>query len=345
MTIFTVAVKHFVVGRRSRCRRHGLGLFSHARPFCVVTLNSTSSCSASIPLYCARTTCGASTKLPNLLPQVDSSSSTLETYVLACHDKGVNVLPEARPIRLVENSGEIGVLLIHGFSSNPASVKPWAEYLGHRGHDVRAPRLPGHGTSWQDLSTTQWPDWYAEVQRSLLELHNRNRIVIVGGQSMGGALALRLAQEHPDKVAGLVLINAAVQLDDVRLNALPVMKYLVPAFPGVGGDIKKEGVTESAYDKISLKALASMLSLGREVRRDLSNITQPVLLFRSREDHVVPASSSESILSGLRSHEVIDVVLENSYHVASLDNDAPELYEQSADFIRRVAARHTTETV
>jgi len=160
----------------------------------------------------------------------------------------------------------------------------------------------------------------------------------VAGLSMGGALALRLAQQHPDAVDGLVLANPAVRIDDPRLKALPVIRWVAPWLPPVGNDIKKPGVTEDAYHRIPPHALHSMLAGYREVVADLGRVTQPLLLFRSPEDHVVPATSSAAILQGVGSADVAEVLCEDSYHVVTLDNDAPRLFEQSVRFAERVAA-------
>jgi carboxylesterase len=245
------------------------------------------------------------------------------------------VMAGAEP--LAYDGGEVGVLLCHGFTGTPASMRPWAEHLAADGYTVHAPRLPGHGTQWQDLNRTQWHDWYSTVDRAFRELHEQCRAVVVGGLSMGGALALRLAEEHGSKVAGLMLINPAVRIDDRRLLALPVLRHLVPSLPGIASDIKKPDETELAYDRTPLHALHSMLGMYREVVRDLAEVTSPVLLLRSRTDHVVPASSSALVLSRVSSTDVQEVVLENSYHVATQDHDAPVIFKESSHFVARVA--------
>ena len=124
-----------------------------------------------------------------------------------CHDDRVPVLPGAEPFSC--ERGDVAVLLCHGFTGCPQSLRPWAEHLAAEGLTVRVPRLPGHGTSWQELNLTRWPDWYAAVERELLALAATHRAVVVGGLSMGGALALLLAQRHPGAVAGLALVNPA----------------------------------------------------------------------------------------------------------------------------------------
>jgi len=252
----------------------------------------------------------------------------------------VSVRPGAEPYAY--DGDDVGVLLCHGFTSNPGSLRPWAETIAGAGHTVRLPRLPGHGTTWQEMNRTRWDEWYAELDAAFGELRARSRVVVVAGLSMGAALGLRLAQRHTADSApgvdGLVLVNPAVRMDDPRLKALPVVRWLVPSFSPVGNDIKKPDGAEDAYDRIPPHALHSMLAGYRTVVDDLPVIKQPVLLFRSREDHVVPASSSALVLDRISSTDAEEVVLEESFHVATLDNDAPMIFERTLSFIDRIAA-------
>ncbi|MGO4257945.1 alpha/beta hydrolase [Marmoricola sp. RAF53] len=233
----------------------------------------------------------------------------------------------------------VGVLLSHGFTGSPASIVPWGRYLAEQGYAVAVPRLPGHGTTWQDMTTTRYDDYYAEIEREFDALRARTDVVVVGGLSMGGCLVLQLAERRADQVAGVVLVNPAVNSTNKQLLLLPVMKHLVKAFPGIGSDIKKEGVVESAYDKTPLKPLASMVAAWKQVRAGLGEVTAPVLLFRSAEDHVVDPSSARIILDGIASADVTERVLAESYHVATLDNDAPQIFAESAEFVARVTSQ------
>jgi carboxylesterase len=229
------------------------------------------------------------------------------------------------------------VVLSHGFTGSPVSMRPWAEHLAAAGYTVRLPRLPGHGTTWQELNRTRWQDWYAAVDAAFRELHERCERVFVGGLSMGGTLVTRLAQEHGPRVAGLVLVNPVYKVDDLRLRALPLLQALVPSVAAIGNDIKRPGQDEGAYDRTPLKALYSQTQLWADVVRDLPEVTQPVLLIHSAQDHVVPVSSSELLLSRLSSSDVTEIVLHESYHVATLDNDAPRIFEESVAFIERLS--------
>ncbi len=230
----------------------------------------------------------------------------------------------------------VGVLLSHGFTGSPASMVPWGRHLSECGFAVAVPRLPGHGTSWQEMNATTWQDWYAELEQAFDKLHANCDRVVVGGLSMGGGLLLRLAGERGNDVAGVMLVNAAVASENKQLLAVPLLKRVLPSMPGIGNDIKKPGQEEYGYDRVPLRALASMLAAWKEVRRDLPKVTQPIVHFRSSEDHVVDPSSARIIASKVSSRDVRERILENSYHVATLDNDAPAIFEESVEFIRRV---------
>lgn len=232
--------------------------------------------------------------------------------------------------------GRVGVVLCHGFTGSPAAVRPWADYLAAAGVAVAVPRLPGHGTSWPALNRTSWPDWFAAAERELLVMSRGGRAVFAAGLSMGGALALRLAQVHRDLVTGLILVNPSLTSDDRRLVVLPLLRRLRRSVRGIGSDIKKPGVVESGYDRLPLDALASLRQLWRTVVADLPSVTQPTLLLRSVEDHVVEPSSARLLRSRIGARILEELALPNSYHVATLDHDAPTIFESSLDFVRRV---------
>jgi carboxylesterase len=245
-----------------------------------------------------------------------------------------DVLPGAEPIDLP--GGPVGVLLSHGFTGTTQSMRPWAEHLAAAGLTVVAPRLPGHGTSIKDMNTTGFSDWYAAVERAFDDLRSRCETVFAMGLSMGGTLVLRLAEERADQVAGVVVVNASLATERKDAKLLPLLSKVVPAFPGIANDIKKPGVTELAYDKIPLKAAYSLQRAWPVVRRDLSRISCPVLVYRSAVDHVVEPVSGRELLKGCVHAE--ERVLPDSYHVATLDHDAPTIFEGSLAFVRTHAA-------
>lgn len=246
------------------------------------------------------------------------------------------LLPGAEPFW--HDGGRVGALVLHGFTGSPAGVRPLAVHLADHGLTVLAPRLPGHGTSWQDLAVCRWDDFHSEADRALTTLRERCDQVVVLGLSVGGALALRLAELRPDDVAGLVLVNVAVEVAHPARPLLPLLRHVVPAVPGVVNDIKRPGQDEVGYDRVPLRTVHSVVADGwPAVRADIAAVRGPVLVVRSREDHVIPASSSDWVVEHLTAPDVAQLWLEDSFHVATLDNDAALLQDACLDFVHRVA--------
>jgi carboxylesterase len=227
-----------------------------------------------------------------------------------------------------------GALLCHGFTGSPQSLRPWADYLAEAGLSVSLPRLPGHGTVFEDLVRTRWEDWYAEVDRAFDELQGHVDEIFVMGLSMGGCLALRLAELRGPAVSGLVLVNPSVTGDTPLLALAPVLKFVLPSLKGIGSDIKREQVTESSYDRFPVKAVDSLRGLWRATQAQLSDVTQPVLVYHSTEDHVVGPASLRVLRAGLPGSQLEVRECANSYHVATLDNDAPAIFAGSLEFVR-----------
>ncbi|AXT84712.1 esterase [Aeromicrobium sp. A1-2] len=241
------------------------------------------------------------------------------------------LVPGAEPFSA--DGGRTGFLLSHGFTGSPASMTPWGKHLAGLGHTVRVPRLPGHGTTWKDMNKTRWDDWYGEVDAALTDLRACCDHVVVAGLSMGGCLALRLAEQRSADVDAVVLVNPAVNVARFDIKLVPVLQWLVPAMPGIGNDIKLPGQDEVGYDKTPLRALASQLKMWKATRADLAAVTQPLLVFKSDDDHVLDPSSVELIRAGVSSKVSELVPLHESYHVATIDNDAQLIFDRTATFV------------
>ncbi|MDN5760817.1 MAG: alpha/beta fold hydrolase [Microlunatus sp.] len=240
-------------------------------------------------------------------------------------------------------SGADGVLLIHGFTGTPQAMRPWAEHLETNGFTVSLPRLPGHGTHWRELNQTAWTDWYAHADAAFVDLRARCDRVFLAGLSMGGALCLRLAEQHGNGVAGLVLVNPALNITDPRMKILPVLRYLVGSLAAIGNDVADPARQEVAYDRTPLHALHSQTFLWADVVAHLELITQPVLVFRSEQDHVVDPSSLAILQDRLGTNAEYRT-LTRSYHVATLDYEAEEIFAASSEFFRRVSSAGSGST-
>lgn len=247
------------------------------------------------------------------------------------------VWPEAEAYSF--EGGKTGVLVLHGFTGCNQSMRPLGEALAGAGFTVAGPRLPGHGTSVRDMAKSTWQEWTGEAEKGLEELLKRCDKVFVTGLSMGGTITLYLGERHADKLSGLLPINAPV----AKLNALlPVSLITQHVFkkltiPGVGSDIKDPDSEEMAYDKVPGPAAAQLYKLMKMTKHDLSKTNSPILVFQSREDHVVPISNGPYVMEHVASADKELVWLENSYHVATLDNDKDEIARRSIEFINRLA--------
>ncbi len=232
--------------------------------------------------------------------------------------------------------GRTGALLIHGFTGTPQGLRAWAEALVDAGLTVALPRLPGHGTTVEEANQVSWHDWVAEVERALALLREQCDEVVVMGLSMGGTLAIRLAEVHGEEIAGLVLVNPSLLTKRPDRFLVPVLRLVKPTWPGIASDIKKPGSVELAYDVIPVRAAHQLAALWKATRADLGRVTQPLLVLRSTEDHVVEPDSARLLLDKVASTDVSEVLLHDSYHVATLDNDLPVIIEQSLSFVRRL---------
>lgn len=230
------------------------------------------------------------------------------------------------------------LLLCHGFTGTPQSMRPWGEHQARRGWEVSIPLLPGHGTTWRDLTVTDRSAWTAALAAEARDLISRHGRIAVGGLSMGGALALALA-EDPDLapgIAALVLVNPALALPRAQRLAVPVLQHVVASVGAIGADTRS-GALEEAYERTPVRGVEQLRRLQREVRHRLGDVRCPVLLATSSVDHVVDPRCSD-LMAERVSGPVERLPLRESFHVATLDHDAPLLFETASAFLDRVTA-------
>lgn len=236
------------------------------------------------------------------------------------------------------DGGRTGVLLCHGFTGSPASMRPWGEYLARHGLTVRLPLLPGHGTTWQDMARTTWADWFGTALASFEELQQRCDRVFVFGLSMGGTLSLRLAQERGADVAGVAVVNPMVHRMPAGSQFAPLLQYVVPSLKAIGNDIKRPGMNEHCYDRLPVRGVTQMRRLSRAVTADIAKVVQPLLILTSAEDHLVHPANSAWLAAHAQSSDKSSIVLQDSYHVATLDHDDERIFDASLAFVRRLEA-------
>ena len=230
-------------------------------------------------------------------------------------------------------NAHVGVLLVHGFTGSPASMRPWGEFLHSKGYTVRVPLLPGHGTHPENLNKVKWQEWPAKVEFELSELRKSCDVIFLVGLSMGGGTVLNVAASHNEALKGLILVNPMIHVKGVPVELAFFLSRLQKMRTSVGDDIKRPGVTEWGYDALPTRGVYQLLKMLRITRRNLPKITIPVQLFHSVEDHTLPVTNTEIILSEIGSINKSRIELVNSYHVATMDYDQELIFQNSLTFI------------
>jgi carboxylesterase len=233
----------------------------------------------------------------------------------------------------------VGVVLVHGFTGSPASMRPWGEFLHSKGFSVRVPLLPGHGTRVEDLNKIKWQEWPTKLIFELNEISKTCDTVVLIGLSMGGGTVLNVAASTNEKLAGLILVNPMIHVRGVPAEFAYFLSRFQLLRKSVGDDIKRPGLTEWGYDALPTRGMHQLLKMLRITRRNLPKIKLPIQLFHSVDDHTLPVSNTEIIMREIGSAEKNRIELVNSYHVATMDYDQELIFQNSLTFIEEVVAR------
>ncbi len=231
-------------------------------------------------------------------------------------------------------AGPTGVLLIHGYTATTTEVRLLALALHDHGYTISAPLLPGHGTSPEDCNQHTWQDWYATVKEAYQQLDSRCQRVVIGGESTGALLALRLAYAHPEAAAVLCYAPA------LRLKINPVLKNLLILFSPFIASVPKAPSEDDnpwkGYAVNPIKGALQLRSLQRLTPRVLPKVHQPVLILQGKLDQTVEPQSSQIIYDLLGSSIKELHWLENSTHCLILDKERDLAAELTLDFLKRV---------
>ena len=238
------------------------------------------------------------------------------------------VLEGAEPFYF--KGGDIGVLISHGFMGTPQSMRFLGEEFARYGYTVLGPRLKGHGTHYRDLENCTHEDWFESLENGYHELKKHCTSIFVIGQSMGGTLTLKLAHKYSD-INGIILINPALSVPIYdSLKGVNEPRFMVEGKP----DIRMKDVHEITYDYVPLTAIHELQNVMETIPAILPSIESPVLGVHSAIDHVVPPESTDYIIEKIGSDQKEKIVLQNSYHVASLDHDQEKIVKSTHRFIQ-----------
>lgn len=254
-----------------------------------------------------------------------------------------------------------GVLLIHGCGGTPVEMQYVAHGIHKQGYTVYCPQLAGHGTTLDDLYKSTWQDWYSSVLRSYYFLKSHCNTIIVGGLSAGALLALKLAIRNTYAIDGLLLYAPALVLNGWSMpKYMPLVHYVRPwmvmhkmmldeRYPFglkddrvrdlVVGSMKNGDNGDAGHFQTPLKTIAQFNAMSASVRKKLDNIESPMLLLHPRHDDIADISNSYEIARKSSGRSEL-VVLDDSYHIITLDRQKNFVIEKSIAFIKDIEKKN-----
>jgi carboxylesterase len=240
----------------------------------------------------------------------------------------------ARPFNILR--GRVGCLLLHGLTGTPYEMRDLGEALAAAGVTVSCPLLPGHGTSPEDLSRTGWKDWEAAAFSAFESFGPGVDRLFVCGLSMGAALAIRIAARR--EVSGLIALSPAIKLRSRLGPLLPIISRFI-SLKRKTSDIKDPvaRARHPSYDRQSLHAANSLRDLLKRLPEDIPSLRAPLLVIVSSEDHVVDPGGARRLVEEAGSKDKRIVMLDDCYHVITVDREAERVRSEVVGFVRRVA--------
>lgn len=243
---------------------------------------------------------------------------------------------------------DIGALLVHGFTGSPFELRPVGKALAASGIGSRGVLLRGHGTHPDDMVGYRYTDWIADVEAGLDRLLAQYQRAVIVGLSMGGTLTLNVGARRAGdpRVVGLVSIGGTLYLGDWRLRIVGLLKNIVKWQSWGQPDIKDQSAWDRhvAYRRIRVRTIPEILHLMRDTSRRLPEVRQPTLIVHARHDHIVPAGNADRIRDGIASVDRQVLILDNCYHVSTVDFDADLLNAEIIRFVERIGSRSGAET-
>jgi len=259
--------------------------------------------------------------------------------------------------------GRRGVLLIHGLTGTPMEMKLLGKGLNNAGFTVHGMQLAGHCGNVEDLLATGWRDWYASVERAADAMLGKVDQLFVGGLSMGALLALKLAADRPGRIAGVGVYGATFRYDGWSIPPLARLSFLLPLLKKLGIGRERSFMEQPPYGirderlraQVSTAmlggdsaaaglpgnpwySLAEMYGLAASVRRQLRQVTAPCLVAHASDDDVASPKNAELVMRGVSAPAEL-LLLDDSYHMITIDKQRRTLIERSAAFFDGIAAQ------
>jgi carboxylesterase len=256
--------------------------------------------------------------------------------------------------------GRVGVLLIHGLGGTPVELRFIAQNLARAGHTVYCCQLAGHCGTPEELRRSTWREWYASVEAAHAKLAETCDTILAGGLSMGGILALHLAQKRPAGVHGLLLFAPTLKLDGWSMPwHSKLLQYVRPLPIRLEIDLTERepyGLKDERVRRIvvasmqsgdsgaagvfstPVRSMAHFNAMVAEVKPNLGKVRQPALIVHPREDDIASLRNAQYLQANLGG--LVDtLVLDNSYHMVTLDQQRHIVAERATSFVAWIEAQ------
>ncbi|MDF1881658.1 alpha/beta hydrolase [Sulfurimonas sp. MAG313] len=242
------------------------------------------------------------------------------------------------PFVLYKPEYSVGIVLSHGYKSSPSEIKELAEYLHTKGMNVYGVRLKGHGTLSEDLRDSTWEQWYDSFNRGFAAMRQVNKKLFVIGFSTGGLLAILATARKLNKVDGLVVINAALELQDIRVNyVVPTLNKLNDFLSLFKADLEyvesEPEFPDFNYKRNYIKSLDQLRLLMQECSESLALVTSPTLILQGKDDPVVKPQSAQKIFDSISSEDKQLEMFDSSRHVIVLGEGNKRIFKAVSNFI------------
>ena len=265
--------------------------------------------------------------------------------------------------------GRSGVLLIHGLTGTPMEMRLLGKGLNRAGFSVHGMQLAGHCGDVDDLLATGWRDWYASVEKAADDMLTKVDHLFVGGLSMGALLALKLAADRPQRIAGVGVYGATFRYDGWSIPRLARLSFMLPFLKALGIGRGRSFMEQPPYGirderlraQISAAmlggdsaaaglpgnpwySLAEMYRLAAIVRRQLPQVIAPCLVAHASDDNVASVKNAALVTREVSAPTEL-LLLDDSYHMITIDKQRRTLIEHSAAFFDRVVAGDSIQRI
>lgn len=257
--------------------------------------------------------------------------------------------------KLLDETSNKAVLLIHGLTGSPFEMKKYAKALHKAGYNVFCDCLPGHGDSKISIRTVRWDDWYNDCSAKYKELTEKYDKVYISGLCLGAVLALALAEEHQDS-DGIVALSTTLFLDGwtipwynflMPLGLYTILRYYYSFPERHPYGLKNEGIRKRisllqrkntvALDHYPLSCIYELLKGSKLTIKKLQDVQSPVLIMHAVEDDLTSLKSSDIVFERISSSDKEYIKLQNCYHHVVMDNERELVFENAIRFFDRLS--------